>query len=225
MRAHMYVCAHTRVCVQGHQWWPCHAVPCHAKLSREQAEQGQFLLVLGRSRPLRSGVTQPLLLGWGCPVQPYPRPRHRAGQPGCSGDPAPAHCGPWHGPVTAPVSHGASQAEGDGSPACVPTALAPGCRGVPSPRAAPDGGLWPSQRQTRQGSRWHGRLAPSQLLMTLPVINEGVADAPAGPLACSTCHHGGAQHQSQQDAQQDHARPPDMANRGGDGGTAWAPIT
>lgn len=79
MLAHMYVCTRTCVCVQGHQWWPCHAVPCHAKPSREQAEQGQFLLVLGRSRPLRSGVTQPLLLGWGCPVQPYPMPRHRAG--------------------------------------------------------------------------------------------------------------------------------------------------
>lgn len=220
MLAHVYVCACTCVCVQGHQRWPCHAVPCHAKLSREQAEQGQFLLALGRSRPLRSGVTQPLLLGWGCPVQ--------GTTPGRSGDPAPAHRGPWHGAVTAPVSHGASQAEGDGSPACVPAVLAPGCRGVPSPRAGPDGGLWPSQQQTRQGSRWHSRLAPSQLLMTLPVINEGVADAQAGPLACSTRHHGGAQHQSQQDAQQDHAGPPDMANRGGDGGnggTAWAPIT
>lgn len=40
--------------------------------------------------------------------------------------------------------------------------------------------------QMGQGSRWHGRLAPSQLLITLPVINEGVANAPVGPLACST---------------------------------------
>lgn len=49
--------------------------------------------------------------------------------PGCSGDPTPAHCRPWHGAVTAPISCGASQAEGDGSPACVPAALALGCWG------------------------------------------------------------------------------------------------
>lgn len=41
----------------------------------------------------------------------------------------------------------------------------------------------------------------------------------AGPLACGTCHHGGAERQSLQDSEQDHAGHPDMANRGGDGGT------
>ena len=100
-----------------------------------------------------------------------------------------------------------------------------GAKGSPYSVQLWTGGLWPSWLQTGQGSRWHGRLALSQLLMTPPAINKGVGNAPAGPLACSTRHHGGAQHQSQQDAQQDHAGPPDMANRGGDLGTAWAPIT
>lgn len=54
--------------------------------------------------------------------------------------------------------------------------------GVPSPRAAPcRGGLQPGSLQSKQGSRWHSRLAVSQLLMTLPAINEGVADAGRSP--------------------------------------------
>lgn len=101
--------------VQDDQQWLCHAVPCHAKPCPEQAEQGRFLLVLGRSRsrPACSGITQlwlPHSLSEEPSVLKSPVPYLGIGQgtrtPAGSGGLAP-DCGCWHGGVTAPVSHDA----------------------------------------------------------------------------------------------------------------------
>jgi len=135
-------------------------------------------------------------------------------------------CWHWRGAGRcAAVSPGCGCCAGD-APCSLSHARAPGCRGSPCPVQLWTGGLWPGRLETGQGSRWHSRLALSQRLMTRCVIKEGVVDALAGPRSCSTCHHGGAQQQSQQDPQQDHAGHPDMANRGRDGAPiTWAPIT
>lgn len=75
-------------CMQGHQQRPCHHVPSCAELCQEQAEWDRFLLVMGRNRPPCSGVTHLWLLCWGCPVQPCPMSRHRAGHRGTQGPPS-----------------------------------------------------------------------------------------------------------------------------------------
>lgn len=74
-------------CVQDDQQWPCHAVPCRAQPCPDQAEQGWFLLVLGRSRsrPVCSGVTRLWLPHWECPEEPCPLPGHRAQHQDTSG--------------------------------------------------------------------------------------------------------------------------------------------
>lgn len=72
------MCVSVCVCKQ----WPCYAVPLHARLCQDKPEQGQFLLVLGRNRPLCSSVTQLQLLCCGCPAQPCPVLEDRAGHRG-----------------------------------------------------------------------------------------------------------------------------------------------
>lgn len=49
--------------------------------------------------------------------------------------------------------------------------------GCPCPVQLCTGGLQLGFLQSKQGSRWHSTLAVSQHLMTLPAVNEGVADA------------------------------------------------
>lgn len=56
------VCVSACICVCVCKQWPCHAVPLHARLCQDRAEQSQFLLVLRRNRPPCSSVTQLQLL-------------------------------------------------------------------------------------------------------------------------------------------------------------------
>lgn len=168
------VCVYLCVCCVCKQW-PWHAVPLHGKPCQDKAEQGRFLLVLGRSRPLHSGVTQLRLLRCGCPVQALSHDWRQGRALGHLQDSAPVHSG------TDPLAAVPAKLRGWQPHLCAhrpDTAVL----GVPSPRAAPcRGGLQPGSLQSKQGSRWHSRLAVSQLLMTLPAINEGVADAGRSP--------------------------------------------
>lgn len=160
------VCVSVCMCVC--KQWPCHAVPLHARLCQDRAEQGQFLLVLGRNRPPCSSVTQLQLLCCGCPAQPCPVLEDREGHQGTSRTLILSRLDSGTDPLAAvPAKLRGWHPHGSGGP------LAP-CSSV-------QGGLQLGFLQSKQQSRWHSRLAVSQLLMTLPAINKGVANAGRSP--------------------------------------------
>lgn len=135
------VCVCTYVCVYK---WPCHAVPSRAETCWDRAEQGQFLLALGKSRTSPAVVSP----SWGALHSPAQAQGTRVLRGPCS---CPLQTLLWS--TTALIRCSAEGQE---------TCLSPGRWRGPLLHAVLNGGLWPSRcRWGRAADGMAGWLHPS----------------------------------------------------------------